>query len=53
MGSSIPSYNLKDVCLATIAMLQGKATKPSDLVSILGAPDFTTGGFIHVRMLTF
>ncbi len=48
MGSSIPSYNLKDVCLATIAMLQGKATKPSDLVSILGAPDFTTGGFIHV-----
>ena len=48
MGSAIPSYNLKDVCLATIAMLQGKATKPSDLVSILGAPDFTTGGFIHV-----
>jgi len=48
MGSAIPSYNLKDVCLATIDMLQGKAKVPEDLVDVLGAPDFSTGGFVHI-----
>ena len=48
MGSYIPPYNLKDVCLATIDILTGKATKPMDLLDVLGAPDFSSGGFIHV-----
>jgi len=48
MGSYIPSFNLKEVCLATIDILKGKATKPEDLVDILVAPDFRTGGYVHI-----
>lgn len=47
MASYIPSYTLKSVCNATIAMASGKIHKPEDLVDILGLPDFTTGGYVH------
>lgn len=47
LNTCIPSYNLKSVCDATVAMATGKATKPEDLVDILGLPDFTTGGYVH------
>ena len=50
MGSAIPSYNLRDVCLATIEMLKGNAKKPEDLVDVLGAPDFSVGGFVHSKV---
>lgn len=47
MGSSIPSYPLKEACLAAIAMLKGQAVEADDIVDILGAPDFTFGGWLH------
>ena len=47
-STSLPTYSLKGVCNATIKMLEGKAEKPEDLVEVLGAPDFTTNGHVHV-----
>ena len=46
-SSNIPSFNLQEVCEATIAILEGKVESAKDLASILRAPDFPTGGFIH------
>lgn len=48
MGSNTPTYNLDKVCNAVEAIIRGEAEKPEDLVDILGAPDFSTGGFIHI-----
>lgn len=47
MGSSLPSYNLKEVCDAAIAILSGQAKEPEDLIDVLGAPDFSFGGWLH------
>lgn len=46
MSSSIPSYNLKDVCEATIGLLDGKVTDAKSAYKYLKAPDFITGGNI-------
>lgn len=46
-SSNIPSFNLKNVCDATIGILQGKIKTEEDLIGVLGAPEFTTGGYIH------
>lgn len=45
MASSIPSFNLKEVCQTTIKYLQSK-TGNIDLLKWLPAPDFSTGGEI-------
>lgn len=49
VGSKIPSFNLKAVCEATIALLRGEISNSDDLMDILGAPDYSTGGYIHVE----
>lgn len=47
-SSSIPSFGLKAVCDATIGMLDGTIKNEEELMEVLGAPDFPTGGYIHV-----
>lgn len=49
LASKIPSFNLKAVCEATIKLLHGEISDSDELMDILGAPDFPTGGFIHVE----
>lgn len=46
-SSNIPSFSLKNVCLATKGMLDGTITDAATLAPVLGAPEFTTGGFLH------
>ncbi len=46
-ASSIPSFGLTPVCKATIGVLQGTITTVEELMEVLGAPEFTTGGYIH------
>lgn len=43
MASNICSFNLKEVCDATIAHIQGN---PDSIIDIMPAPDFSTGGLI-------
>ena len=47
MSSSIPSFGLKEVCSATVGILEGKITNTEELMNVLGAPEFPTGGFVH------
>ena len=44
----IPCYTLKNACEATIALLQGKVASEQDLVDLLDAPDFQTGGVVNM-----
>lgn len=46
-SSSIPSFDLTAVCDATIGILNGNITDVDSLMQVLGAPEFTTGGYIH------
>ena len=46
-SSNIPSFSLKNVCLATIGVLKGEIKDAAQLSKVLGAPEFTTGGFLH------
>lgn len=46
-SSNIPSFSLRNVCLATQGILNGTITTPEELAKTLGAPEFTTGGFLH------
>jgi DNA gyrase subunit A len=41
MASSIPSFNLREMCAATIAFMENPAV---DLINYIPAPDFSTGG---------
>jgi DNA gyrase subunit A len=43
MASNICSFNLREVCAATIAYLRDPA---ADLQAIMPAPDFSTGGYL-------
>lgn len=46
MSSSIPSYNLREVCEATKRVIDG-LDSIEELATILQAPDFPTGGIVH------
>ena len=46
-SSYIPTFSLKNTCLATIGILEGSIKTPAELAKVLGAPEFTTGGFVH------
>lgn len=48
MASYIPTFNLRDVCKGTIGIIKGEITDSDELMDVLGAPEFPTGGFIHV-----
>lgn len=47
MSSNVASYNLKNVCMATIGVLKGEISTVQQLHEVLGAPDFPTGGIVH------
>lgn len=47
LSSYTPSYTLRNACLGVASILRGNAKTPEDVVDILGAPDFSTGGYIH------
>lgn len=47
MSSVVPSYNLREVCAATIGVILGDIKNETELHAVLGAPDFSTGGTIH------
>lgn len=47
MASAIPTYNLKEVCEATIGIIKGEVTNSEELFKVLRAPDFTTKGVIN------
>ena len=48
MGSHIPSFGLVNVCNSVIGILEGKITDEGSLVDVLGIPQFTTGGNVHI-----
>lgn len=49
ISSYIPTFSLKNACSAVQAILTGKATKASDLVDVLGVPEFPSGGHVHTN----
>ena len=46
MASSICSFNLAEICDATIALLKNPKTSTEKLLDIIPAPDFSGGGFV-------
>lgn len=46
-SSYVPTFSLKNTCLATIGVVNGSITTTEQLAEVLGAPEFTTGGFVH------
>lgn len=46
-SSNIAPFGLTEVCKATIEMLDNKVETAEELMDILGAPEFPTGGFVH------
>ena len=44
LGSNICSFNLTEVCDATVQVLKKESTGTKELMQILKAPDFSTGG---------
>lgn len=49
MATKIPPHNLTEIVDATIALIRRPAIKIEDLMKIVIAPDFPTGGFIYGR----
>ena len=48
MSTYIPTYTLKAACEAVKALVENDEIDDEELVDILGAPDFVTGGNIHI-----
>jgi DNA gyrase subunit A len=48
MSSDIPNFGLAEVCNATIGILDGTITTDVQLANTLVAPEFPTGGSIHL-----
>lgn len=48
MSTYIPTYPLKNVCQAVKAIINNPNIDVAELSDILGAPDFCTGGNIHI-----
>ncbi len=46
MATSVPPHNLRELCDATIAVLDDPAISIRDLLDIMPGPDFPTGGII-------
>lgn len=48
MSTYIPTYALKNACEAVKAIINNPEISVEELADILGAPDFCTGGTIHI-----
>ncbi|MHC4990315.1 MAG: DNA gyrase subunit A, partial [Planctomycetota bacterium] len=49
MASSMPPHNVTDVCNAIVAVVDNPDIELSELINIIPAPDFPTGGIIMGR----
>ncbi|MDQ6978681.1 MAG: DNA gyrase subunit A, partial [Mariprofundaceae bacterium] len=49
MATNIPPHNLSEAIKATVALIKNPAIEDIDLMEIMPAPDFPTGGFIYGR----
>ena len=49
MATNIPPHNLTEVCNAIIAMIDNPEISIEDIMEILPAPDYPTGGIIYGR----
>ncbi len=49
MATKIPPHNLTEIVDATVALIKKPEIKIEDLMKIVIAPDFPTGGFIYGR----
>lgn len=47
-SSDIPPFNLNKVCEATKGILNGTIKTVEELAPVIGIPDFTTGGYMHI-----
>jgi len=47
MATNIPPHNLSEVIDGLIAIIENPKLKPEDLIKIVKAPDFPTGGIIY------
>ncbi len=47
MATNIPPHNLSDVIDATMLLLKNSETSIEELIALVKAPDFPTGGFIY------
>jgi DNA gyrase subunit A len=47
MATNIPPHNLTDVIDATLLLLKNGETTIDELIAVVKAPDFPTGGFIY------
>jgi DNA gyrase subunit A len=50
MATSIPPHNLGEVCDAVVAFIDNREIELDDLLEVLPAPDFPTGGTICGRL---
>jgi DNA gyrase subunit A len=50
MATNIPPHNLREICDATIAMIQNPSISDEELLDIVPGPDFPTGGIIIGRV---
>lgn len=46
-NSNISPFNLKQMCEATIGLLDGTYENAAEMADAIGYPDFPSGGFIH------
>lgn len=53
MSSSIPCFGLVEVCRATIGILNGTIETDKELADCLIAPEFPTGGNVHIDRQSF
>ncbi|MCL1902237.1 MAG: DNA gyrase subunit A [Alphaproteobacteria bacterium] len=49
MATNVPTYNLAEVCNATLAILDNKSMTDEELFQIIPGPDFPTGGIMMGR----
>ena len=48
MSTYIPTYTLRNACLAVKALIENPEITDEELSEVLGAPDFVTGGNLHI-----
>lgn len=48
LGTYLPTYGLKEACLATAGLLEGTIHNEEELAIALGVPDFPTGGKVGI-----
>ena len=46
MATNIPPHNLKELCAATLLVLDNRSTSIEDILKVMPGPDFPTGGVI-------